>query len=32
VSQIEGGKRADTAATLKRLSPALQVTLDALQP
>jgi len=32
VSQIEGGKRAGTAATLKKLARALQVPLDALQP
>jgi antitoxin component HigA of HigAB toxin-antitoxin module len=32
VSQIEGGKRAGTAATLKKLAKVLQVPLDALQP
>jgi antitoxin component HigA of HigAB toxin-antitoxin module len=32
VSQIEGGKRAGTAATLKKLARVLQVPLDALQP
>lgn len=32
VSQIEGGKRAGTAATLKKLAKALQVPLDVLQP
>ncbi len=31
VSQIEGGKRAGTAATLKKLATVLQVPLDALQ-
>ncbi|HEY8706359.1 MAG TPA: helix-turn-helix domain-containing protein [Burkholderiaceae bacterium] len=31
VSQIEGGKRAGTAATLKKLATALGVPLDALQ-
>ena len=32
VSQIEGGKRAGTAATLKKLAKVLRVPLDALQP
>ena len=32
VSQIEGGKRAGTAATLNKLAKALGVPLDALQP
>ena len=32
VSQIEGGKRAGTAATLKKLAKALRVPLDVLQP
>ena len=32
VSQIEGGKRAGTAATLKKLAKVLLVPLDALQP
>lgn len=32
VSQIEGGKRAGTAATLKKLAMVLRVPLDALQP
>ena len=32
VSQIEGGTRAGTAATLKKLAKALRVPLDALQP
>ena len=31
VSQIEGGKRAGTAATIKKLARALGVTMDALQ-
>jgi transcriptional regulator with XRE-family HTH domain len=32
VSQIEGSKRAGTAATLKKLARALPVPLDALPP
>ena len=32
VSQIEGGKRAGTAATVKKLAKVLRVPLDALQP
>ena len=32
VSQIEGGKRAGTAATLKKLAKVLRVPLDVLQP
>ena len=32
VSQIEGGKRAGTAATLRKLAKVLLVPLDALQP
>lgn len=32
VSQIEGGKRAGTAATLKKLARALGVPMGALQP
>jgi transcriptional regulator with XRE-family HTH domain len=32
VSQIEGGKRAGTAATLKKLAKVLRVPLDTLQP
>jgi transcriptional regulator with XRE-family HTH domain len=32
ISQIEGGKRAGTAATLKKLAKVLKVPLDALQP
>ena len=32
VSQIEGGKRTGTAATLKKLAIVLRVPLDALQP
>ena len=32
VSQIEGGKRAGTAATLKKLAKVVRVPLDALQP
>jgi antitoxin component HigA of HigAB toxin-antitoxin module len=31
VSQIEGGKRAGTAATIKKLARALGVSMDALQ-
>jgi DNA-binding XRE family transcriptional regulator len=32
VSQIEGGKRIGTAATLKKLAAALNVPVDALMP
>jgi antitoxin component HigA of HigAB toxin-antitoxin module len=32
VSQIESGKRAGTAATLKKMAKALRVPLDVLQP
>ena len=32
ISQIEGGKRAGTAATLKKLAKVLKVPLDVLQP
>ena len=32
LSQIEGGKRDGTAATLKKLAKVLRVPLDALQP
>ena len=32
VSQITGGKRAGTVATLKRLATVLNAPLDALQP
>lgn len=32
ISQIEGGQRAGTAATLKKLAKVLKVPLDALQP
>ena len=32
ISQIEGGKRAGTAATIRKLARALGVSMDALQP
>ena len=32
VSQIEGGQRAGTAATLKKLAKVLKIPLDVLQP